>query len=193
MSLRMIQAPVDAALVGASYSVSQLTTDVTEWDTLFAPDDDIHGALMAELQHATSWIGTIPEIHSSQYGFTDEDVAAAFIVLGGNPKSRFLFDKTQAAGVKESPIIAELHGHLAKVQLAVGTSSKAHQILHTKAVAILYPDGTGWTLTGSFNLSASAEEQFNIVDIVRSRSRAELFAARIDAMFEWVETHEPQS
>jgi hypothetical protein len=45
-------------------------------------------------------------------------------------------------------------------------------------------------MTGSFNLSKSAESQFNIVDVVRSRSRAELFASKIDAMFSWVKTNE---
>lgn len=178
----------------SGYSLTQDTGDVTEWDTYFAPDDDVHGVLIAELEHATGSYptGTV-EIHSSQYGFTDADVADLFITLAVNPNSRFLFDKTQAAGTKESPIISELRSRVNAGQMAVGTSDVAHQILHTKAVALLYPDGTGWTFTGSFNLSASAAEQFNIVDVVRSRSRAELFAKMIDKMFSWVIQNEPQS
>ena len=39
--------------------------------------------------------------------------------------------------------------------------------------------------------TASAEHQFNIVDVISSRSRAELFAGRIDTMFDWVKKNEP--
>jgi hypothetical protein len=45
-------------------------------------------------------------------------------------------------------------------------------------------------VTGSFNLSRSAQDQFNIVDVVQSRPRAELFAKRIDGMFDWVKANE---
>jgi hypothetical protein len=196
--LRMIQGPLklDAALAvatGAKLTVTQLTTDVTEWNTYFAPEDDIHGALITEL---TAALAQYPadqiELHSSQYGFTDADVAGLFAQFV-NPNSRFLFDKTQAGGTHEAPLLADFKTKVPAAQVAVGTSSVAHQILHTKAVVLLFPDGGGWTFTGSFNLSASAEEQFNIVDVVRSRSRAALFAAQIDAMFTWVSTHEAQT
>jgi len=174
--------------------LTQPLTDVTQWDTLFAPGDDIHAALMTEINAAIQLYGfSTIECHSSQYGFTDADVAAAFTKLAGNPNSRFLFDKTQASGTHEAPLIATFKTNVAKNQVAVGTSSDHGQILHTKAVALLYPNGTGWTMTGSWNISASAEEQFNIDDFVRSRSRAEAFAKTIDAMFDWVIAHEVQT
>jgi hypothetical protein len=187
--LRMVVPP-------SGVTVAMDTGDLQSWDTLFAPDDDIHGALLTELQRATFYLKTMTngvECHSSQFGFTDQDIADQFALLGQNPKSRFLFDKSQAAGHAEAPIIADLKTKIPAGQMAVGTSDVAHQILHTKAVVLLYPDGTGWTLTGSYNLSASAAKQFNIVDIVRSRSRAELFASKIDSMFDWVLANEPQS
>lgn len=168
-------------------SVPQSTGDVSSWDTFFAPTDDIHGLILAELQQG---VKLKAECHSSQYGFTDEDIATAFAALGKLPGSRFLFDRTQEAGPAERPIVQKLVAQLKPDQWAIGTSSRARQILHTKAVALLYPDGTGWTVTGSFNLSRSAQDQFNIVDIVRSRSRAELFAQRIDSMFDWVKANE---
>lgn len=169
------------------------TGDFTEFDMLFAPTDDIHGALVTELEHAT---GDFPsgsvECHSSQYGFTDADVADLFVALSPNASSRFLFDKSQAQGHAEAPIIADLKQRIPAPQMAVGTSDVAHQILHTKAVALLYPDATGWVLTGSYNLSHTAGEQFNIVTLIRSRSAAELVAQRIDEMFDWVMANEPQ-
>lgn len=167
--------------------VPQPVGDVRSWDTYFAPDDDIHGVIIAELTRA---IPLKAECHSSQYGFTNEDIASAFATLGKQRRSRFLFDKTQEAGQHERPIVQSLVAKLRATQWAIGTSNRASQILHTKAIALLYPDGSGWTVTGSFNLSRSAQDQFNIVDVVRSRSRAELFANRIDAMFDWVKTNE---
>lgn len=171
-------------------TVAQPTGDVKSWDTYFAPDDDIHEVIVAGLTQAAQ---KRAECHSSQYGFTDQDIADLFVRLGTNSRSRFLFDKVQEAGPKERPIVKAMLKHMSAAQWAIGTSKEAHQILHTKAIAILYPDGTGWTVTGSFNLSASAEQQFNIVDIVSSRSRAELFANRIDGMFEWVKTNQPNN
>jgi hypothetical protein len=189
--LRMLLSPVSPGSALLSMTVTQPLGDVQEWSTLFAPDDDIHSALLTELEGAMQISGV--EIHSSQFGFTDADIAQAFATLAKNPASRFLFDRSQAAGHAEAPIIADLKTKVPVGQIAVGTSDVAHQILHTKAVVLLYPDGSGWTLTGSYNLSASAAKQFNIVDIVRSRSRAELFAQRIDSMFDWVLANEPQS
>jgi hypothetical protein len=171
-------------------TVTQGTGDVKSWDTYFAPDDDIHGVIVAGLTRAAQ---KGAECHSSQYGFTDQDIADVFVQLAKNSHSRFLFDKVQEAGPKERPIVQAMLKHIRVAQWAIGTSKKAHQILHTKAIAVLYPDGTGWTVTGSFNLSASAEQQFNIVDVVGSRSRAELFANRIGGMFEWVKTNQPNN
>ena len=185
MSLKMI-----GSVTRGLDTVTQGTGDVKSWDTYFAPDDDIHGVIVAGLTQAAQ---KGAECHSSQYGFTDQDIADLFVRLAKNTHGRFLFDKVQEAGPKERPIVQEMLKHIGQSQWAIGTSKKAHQILHTKAIAVLYADGTGWTITGSFNLSATAEEQFNIVDVVGSRSRAELFATRIDAMFDWVKTNEPQN
>lgn len=184
--LRMVR-PSIAVSLPPSMTVPQSPSDVEAWDTLFAPDDDIHAAILAELTSA-SQAGAV--CISSQYGFTDQDIADQFSQLGKQPDSRFLFDKTQEAGHTEEPIVKALVGQLQADQWAIGTSSKARQILHTKAIVLLYPGGRSWTLTGSFNLSASAQSQFNIVDIVVSRSRAALFAARIKAMFDWVKANE---
>jgi hypothetical protein len=167
----------------------QSTVDVRSWATYFAPDDDVLGAILAMLDAAISVPGVVTL--SSQYGFTLPEVATRFAVLGKQPDSRFLFDKTQEAGRAERPVVQTLVKQLQPAQWAIGTSSKAGQILHEKGIVHLYPDGRGITLTGSFNLSTSASKQFNVIDIVESRSRAELFASRIQAMFDWVKKNEP--
>ena len=191
--LRMIERST-----GVLLTVAQPTGDVISWDTLFAPDDDIHGALLAALKAAPD--GTI--CTSSQFGFTDQDIADEFARLASNPASRFLFDKSQEAGHAERPIVQALVKKLRPEQWAIGTSNKAHQILHTKAVALTYPWGkqgtpqalireSGWTMTGSFNLSKSASDQFNVVDVVISPSRTALFRKMIEAMFLWVKANQP--
>jgi hypothetical protein len=186
-------------LASGHVGVQQGLGDVTSWDTYFAPDDDIHGILLAALTAAPE--GTI--CTSSQFGFTDQDIADQFARLGATPESRFLFDKSQEAGVHERPVVQGLVKMLKPEQWAIGTSKKAGQILHTKAVVLTYPPVTvvhpdpesfmDWTMTGSFNLSASAQNQFNIVDVVVSPSRAALFRKNIEAMFDWVKTHQPNN
>jgi hypothetical protein len=191
MSLRLIGRLPRYQGVAGTEGAPMLLSDVTEWDLLCAPQDDIHGALTDEITAAMTRYGAAAvECHSSQYAFTDADVEALFAELAANPASRFLFDSSQAIGTVEAPLLAAFRQSVPAAQVAVGTSPVAGQILHTKATVLLYPDGTGWSLTGSFNLSFSATEQFNIDDLVRSRSRGELIASRIDAMFAWVQAHE---
>src|SRR5665213_3273923 len=167
-------------------TVMQPVTDVSEWSTFFAPDDDVHGVLLAALKAAPD--GTI--CTSSQFGFADQDIADEFARLASNPASRYLFDRSQEMGHTERPIVQALVAKLQPDQWAIGTSKKAHQILHTKAVVLTYPVGPGWTATGSFNLSKSAESQFNIIDIVISPSRAALFRKMIEEMFDWTKQNQ---
>ncbi len=185
--LRMIAPPRTVQTQPHAYAVEMSTGDVTDWQVLSSPDDDIHGALLAALQAAPD--GTI--CTSSQFGFTDTDIAAEFARLASNPQSRYLFDKSQEAGVHERPVVQALVKQLRPDQWAIGTSKKASQILHTKAVVLTYPTAPGWTMTGSFNLSASAESQFNVVDLCISPSRAALFRRMIESMFDWVRTNQP--
>src|ERR1700680_2145440 len=97
MSLKMI-----GSRAGGLDTVTQGTGDVKSWDTYFAPDDDIHGVIVAGLKQAALKKAAC---HSSQYGFTDQDIADLFVQLAKNTRSRFLFDKVQEAGPKERPIV----------------------------------------------------------------------------------------
>ena len=67
MSLKMLGVGADGRL-----AVPQGTGDVKSWDTYFAPDDDIHGVIVAGLTQAAQKGAAC---HSSQYGFTDQDIA----------------------------------------------------------------------------------------------------------------------
>src|SRR6266851_7675661 len=108
MSLKMLGLSADGRL-----AVPQSTGDVKSWDTYFAPDDDIHGVIVAGLKQAAH---KGAECHSSQYGFTDQDIADLFVKLAKSPRSRFLFDKVQEAGPKERPIVEALLKHMSAAQ-----------------------------------------------------------------------------
>ena len=113
------------------------------------------------------------------------------ITLGHNPASRFLFDRSQFDGDYERPLVTSFVNLLRADQWGIGTSPVDDQILHSKIVALLYPDGSGFTFSGSFNLSDSAQKEFNIADFIWSRTRAEVFAAQIQAKLSWVQVHQP--
>lgn len=166
--------------------------DVTDWETYWAPEDGdkITSLVLSQLEKAYTAKATV---YSSQYGFTDAEIATAFGEIGKQDiNSRFLFDKSQYFGRYEKPLVKNLIASLQPVQWGIGTSSVSDEILHSKIVAILYPDNTGWTFSGSFNLSSSASKEFNVADFITSRSRAENFATEIQAKLTWVQTHQPQ-
>lgn len=167
-------------------------TDVTGWVTVWAPEDgpQITAAVLTQLQDALAK-GAV--CFSSQYGFTDQGIAQVMAEIGkANPASRFLFDRSEYMGRYEKPAVDALIAQLQPDQWAIGTSSTQDQILHSKIVALLYPDGTGWTFSGSFNLSASAEKEANIADMIWSRSRAEVFAQEIQKNLSWCRANQPQ-
>jgi len=164
--------------------------DVTDWTTYWAPEqgDLITRELIKELQTGVLSDATC---YFSMYSFTDALVAQQLIRLAKNPASRFLFDRSQFDGHYERSLVTQFVGPLPTNQWGIGTSSVDDQILHSKIIALLYPDGTGFTFSGSFNLSESAQKEFNIADFIWSRSRAELFASQIQAKLSWVQEHQP--
>ena len=167
-------------------------TDVTGWVTMWAPDQgpEITAAVLAQLQDALAKQATV---FSSQYGFTDQSIADVMAEIGkASPESRFLFDRSEYLGRYEKPVVDALIAQLQPDQWAIGTSRVDEAILHSKIVAVLYPDGTGWSFSGSFNLSASAEKEANIADLIWSRTRAEAFAQQIQTNLSWCRANQPQ-
>ena len=167
-------------------------TDVTSWTTMWAPEQgaEITAAVLAQLQDGLAKGATV---FSSQYGFTDQAIAQVMAEIGkAQPASRFLFDRSEYMGRYEKPVVDALIAQLQPVQWAIGTAPDGSDILHSKVLGLLYPDGTGWTFSGSFNLSASAAREANVADLIWSRSRAEAFAAEITKNLLWCQAHQPQ-
>jgi hypothetical protein len=165
-------------------------TDVTGWETIWAPDNgaQITAAILAQINDGHANGATL---FSSQYSYTDENIAAAMNLAGKvNPANRYLFDASCTSSANDKAAVGAATAGLAADQWGVGTSSVGQEILHSKIAALLYPDGRGWTFSGSFNLSSSAEKEFNLADFIWSRSRAEQFASKIQSALTWVLTNQ---
>lgn len=168
-------------------------TDVTGWQTLWAPES---GAEVTEtvLNQITDGHTKGATLFSSQYSYTDASIASAMNAAGlANAANRYLFDSSCYASSNDKAAVETATSGLQADQWGVGTSSVSGEILHSKICALLYPDGTGWTFSGSFNLSSSAQKEFNVADFIWSRTRAEAFAQQIQSKLSWVlENEQPQ-
>ena len=160
--------------------------DVTGWETLWAPESgaEIEAKVLAQLQDGYAKGATL---FASNYSFTLPELAAVMSPWGTeNLNNRYLFDWSEYESLNDQKAVATAVRGLAKNQWAIGTAPDGRDILHSKILAILYTDGTGWTFSGSFNLSSSAAKEFNIADFIWSRSRAEAFATEIQGKLSWV-------
>lgn len=168
-------------------------TDVTGWQTLWSPDDgtQVTAAVLAQLEDGHQAGATL---YSSQFGFTQADIASVMGEWGAAvPDNRYLFDASQFLSDRaERPLVEQIIAPLRPEQWAIGTAPDGSDILHSKVLAILYPDGRGWTFSGSFNLTHAAEREFNVVDLVWSRQRAEAFASQIATRLAWCRANQPQ-
>lgn len=144
--------------------------------TLYAPVDDLHGALKYMLNLATSSLVIM------MYGFDDLDAATIIRrkLNSGHCYVQLTLDKTQAGGVHERQILAQMDYPASSI--AIGESEK-HAIVHTKMVIV---DGL-YTITGSTNFSESAEtRQSNALVVIadphvaaEARSRCDITHADI--------------
>lgn len=103
------------------------------------------------------------------YGYTDDLVNQALI----DAKMRgvdvgIVMDKTQASMKHQALLVQKLKD--AGVMLWIGKSAVNHQLVHAKVT--VFDDEI--VESGSWNYSISANEQDNIVDIIRSKKRAKI-------------------
>lgn len=158
----------------------------------WAPDNGpaITAAVLSQLQDGQAKGATL---FSSQYSITDKPIAQQMAVMGkANPANRYLFDSSEYQDETEKPIVQALIAQLQPIQWGIGTAPDGEDILHSKILALLYLDGTGWTFSGSFNLSASAEREFNLAHFIWSRALAESMAGQIQQKLTWVQQNQPQ-
>lgn len=140
--------------------------------TLFAPQDDLHGALMLGLNACqTSYFG-------NNYGFTDQEAISRVTAILNDPAipGMLCLDQSQLNGPTELKAVqAAGLDKLDSNRVVHGNSSRG-KISHLKVNVI-----DAWlTFSGSTNLSLSGEEQQdNELHISRNPLIAGLYIAKI--------------
>lgn len=140
--------------------------------TLYAPTDDVHGALAALVASATR------SVSLGMYALTDKALADAVRAKLADPRVRvqITLDASQAATAAERALLtAEAYP---ASSLAIGESEHG-SLMHLKMAVI-----DGWdTVTGSTNWSASGQwSQDNALVVIRNRPVASEAQARLDAI-----------
>jgi phosphatidylserine/phosphatidylglycerophosphate/cardiolipin synthase-like enzyme len=119
---------------------------------LFAPDDDVHGALVAAVKSAKV------SLACAMYGWDDDELDELFREAwqAENLPVRLALDKSQAAGVHERQILAKWPTDVIGNEIVIG-QSRLHAISHLKLLVV---DGV-LTVGGSTNWSLSGEQKQN--------------------------------
>ena len=140
--------------------------------TFYSPVDDVHGALAAVLESASS------SVVVSMYGYDDPQLND---VLRSKLEDDAIFvqlslDSTQAAGRAEKPLLAQWENDGTGNSIAIGHSEKG-AIMHLKLAIV---DGLD-VVTGSTNWSTSGEtKQDNQLTVIRDPLVAAEARARVD-------------
>lgn len=142
---------------------------------LFAPDDDIHGAMVYVVEHTQVSLG------AAMYGWDDQEIQDLFakVWVDDHLPTVLALDSSQAGGVHERALLAQLEARLPAgvlgSDLAVGRSRK-HAISHLKLIR-----SDDITIGGSTNLSDGGESaQNNEAIFIKSASYALETQAKID-------------
>lgn len=141
----------------------------------FAPDDDVHGAVVMVVKSAGV------SLAASFFGWDDDEINALFMdaMLNESLPVQLALDKTQAGGVHEKEILKQWPTEIIGNEIVIG-QSRLHQINHLKLIVV---DGL-FTVGGSTNLSDSGEKkQNNELIIIRDAVYAAESRAKIDLCF----------
>lgn len=142
---------------------------------LFAPDDDIHQALVHIVEH------TQVSLAAAMYGWDDLEVQQLFakVWIDERLPTMLALDSSQAGGVHERQLLQQLEQRLPPgvlgSDLVVGRSRR-HAISHLKLIR-----SDDITVGGSTNLSDSGEaKQNNELIVIKSAAYALETQAKID-------------
>lgn len=110
---------------------------------------------------------TQTSVYIAIYGLTENSIGDKLIELHQKGKTvKVLADRSQAKGRAGKALILRLRA--AGIEVIIGTSPRSG-IMHNKFTII---DGI-WVEDGSWNYSASADKQGNLLNFIRSKKRAD--------------------
>jgi len=146
--------------------------------TLYAPIDDVHGALLWLLSQAQL------SVTMAMYAFDDEALVNALLTLAGNGVALSIaLDSSQAAGRYEAQLLTA--SALGQLDATVGTSERG-AIMHLKEGVI---DGTV-RFSGSTNWSHSGEDlEDNELTVEIEPAVAQAATTRIEAIRAYQRAH----
>lgn len=149
--------------------------------SLFSPQDDIQAEIIKEVHKARK------SLYIAIYAFHLPPLTDLLIEkYQQGVDIHCILDFSQSEEKAEKPEVEKLVE--AGIDVVIGTSPKAHQIMHEKALCI---DGVH-IITGSYNFSTSATEQVNHMDFIFSKDRAEWFINFFHDLRAWIVKNEPQ-
>jgi phosphatidylserine/phosphatidylglycerophosphate/cardiolipin synthase-like enzyme len=146
---------------------------------LYAPVDDVHGALAAVVG------ATKASLAIAMFALSDRPLADAVKGLCANPavQVRITLDASQAITSWETALLAA--ESYPATDIAVGTSEK-HNLMHLKLAVM---DGR-FTVHGSTNWTISGERtEDNAIVVIDNRAISVEATARLDAIHAWMLAH----
>ena len=138
---------------------------------LWSPWHDIQGELLKEVGKAQK------RIRVTMYGFTLQPLIDLLIQKHqAGLDVKVILDLSQSKGVAEAPQVKRLQD--AGVDVVIGKSPVAGQILHEKCISI----DDDRLISGSYNTSASAAKQFNHMDFIYAKDLVDTFNTIFDIL-----------
>jgi phosphatidylserine/phosphatidylglycerophosphate/cardiolipin synthase-like enzyme len=150
---------------------------------LLTPFQDGEQAYLAFLSTASN------KIRMMIYGFTLDSVVDALIAAKAKGLDiKIIFDHSQSAGCAEHAAIEKLcqGGFKDGVDFLIGTSPEDHAINHLKSTWI---DDTS-VLSGSWNYSTKASQEFNDITVVTAPAVAALYDQMFTFAWGWIQSNE---
>lgn len=159
------------------------TDPQSQIETVFTPYEE-------GLPHYLSFLDRARHsVHIAAYSFTDPHIYDKLIELHnrGVKDIHVLLDLSQTQGRSNESIMTGVNRLRAVgIEVVIGTSEKSHQIMHDKYTIV---DGE-WVEDGSWNYTASANKQANVLNFIHSRSRASLFMSNWQRMYTFMKAQQ---
>lgn len=145
--------------------------------TIFTPYENGLAAYEAMLDRARK------SVFIASYALSDNQIVDKLIELKTkrNVDIHLLLDLSQTQGRSSNAERISINAlRQAGIEVTIGSSEMRHQPMHDKYTIV----DDQWVESGSWNYSRSANFQNNVLDIIRSPKRAELFKSNWNRMYQ---------